>query len=143
MVCAGGVHGSSGAGEWEGRSIKISTDAFEQARASTWNRGSMERTKPSSRRLDVNADELGKFSWSLVVEVEELRALGKRGEGTWAWMGGVAFPLATHHVTMRRAGERGVHACWEGTHSKKEGGGDRRAQRPSEPIPVHFSTGLC
>ena len=38
-------------------------------------------------------------------------------------MGGVALSLATHHIVVRRTGERGVHACWEGTCSKKEEGG--------------------
>jgi hypothetical protein len=103
--CTGGVRGSSGARKWEEKSARAHAGMFEQVRAHAQHRGGTERPEPCSRRVVVDMGDLDECVWFLVVGV--LRALAEGG----GWGGGGAFPLAAHHITVRRTGERDVHTC--------------------------------
>ena len=84
MGCAGGVNGSLGAHEWEGRSVKTHINTFGQVHVHIRHHGGTERPEPCARAWFVHMDKSGVCVWSLVVVV--LRALGRGGKGVWVWV---------------------------------------------------------
>ena len=84
MGCAGGVNGSSGAHEWEGKSVRTHMDTFGQVHVHIRHHGGTERPEPCACAWFVHVDKSGVCVCSLIVVV--LRALVRGGKGVWAWV---------------------------------------------------------
>ena len=118
MGCAGGVNGSLGAHEWEGRSVKTHMNTFGQVHVHIRHHGGTERPEPCARAWFVHVDKSGVCVWSLVVVV--LRALGRGGKGVWVWVEWCSRSIPTTLWHDGRNNSAEVPAG--GQHLQKKGG---------------------